>query len=66
MPAPCTFISKHLPLCSIIRPVSTAQAGAQAAVAGLTASGLFNGQNQAFFNLLTELAAEADAARRDD
>ena len=36
-----------------------------AAVAGLTASGLFNGQNQAFFNLLAELAEEADEARRD-
>jgi hypothetical protein len=65
MPAPCTFISPQLPLCSVIRPDSTAQGGAQAAVAGLTASGLFNGQNQAFFNLLAELAAEADAARRE-
>ncbi len=65
MPAPCKFISTHLPLCSVIRPVSTAQAGAQAAVAGLTASGLFNGQSHAFFNLLAELAEEADEARRD-
>ncbi len=65
MPAPCKFISTNLPLCSAIRPDSTAQGGAQAAVAGLTASGLFNGQNQAFFNLLAELAEEADAARRE-
>ena len=66
MPAPCKFISTNLPLCSVIRPVSTAQAGAMAAVAGLTASGLFKGQNQAFFNLLAELAEEADKARRDE
>jgi hypothetical protein len=66
MPAPCKFISTNLPLCSVIRPVSTAQAGAMAAVTGLTASGLFNGQHQAFFNLLAELAEEADEARRDE
>jgi hypothetical protein len=65
MPAPCRFISANLPLCSVIRPLSTVQAGAKAAVNGLAASGLFNGQNSAFFNLLAELAAEADAARRD-
>jgi hypothetical protein len=33
-------------------------------VAGLTASGLFNGQSNAFFRLLHELAEEADAAQR--
>jgi hypothetical protein len=65
MPAPCKFISAQLPLCSVIRPDSTTQGGAQAAIAGLTASGLFSGQNQAFFDLLAELAAEADAARRE-
>ena len=66
MPAPCKFISTHLPLCSVIRPISTPQAGARAALTGLTASGLFNGQSHAFFNLLAELAEEADEARRDD
>ena len=65
MPAPCKFIAAGLPLCSVIRPISTGQAGALAAVAGLTASGLFNGQSQAFFNLLAELAEEADEASRD-
>jgi len=65
MPAPCKFISTHLPLCSVIRPISTAQAGAQAAVMGLTASGLFSGQSRAFFNFLAELAEEADEAGRD-
>jgi hypothetical protein len=65
MPAPCKFISSKLPLCSVIRPTSTNQAGAKAAVMGLTASGLFNGQSQAFFNLLASLAEEADEAKRD-
>ena len=65
MPAPCKFISTHLPLCSVIRPVLTKNAGAGAAVAGLTASGLFNGQSNAFFKFLSELAEEADKAQRD-
>jgi hypothetical protein len=65
MPAPCTFISHHLPLCSVIRPIFTPHAGARAAAAGLAASGLFNGQVPGFFTLLGELAAEADAAQRE-
>lgn len=65
MPAPCKFISANLPLCSVIRPISTEQAGAKAAVMALTASGLFNGQSQGFFNLLADLAQEADEARRE-
>jgi hypothetical protein len=64
MPAPCTFISPHLPPCSIIRPTSTEKAGATAAVAGLTAMGLFQGQNADFFDFLTFLAEEADEAQR--
>ena len=36
------------------------------AVAGLTASGLFNGQSPGFFEKLTELAEEADEATRDE
>ncbi len=65
MPRPCKFISKNLPLCSVIRPTSSAKAGAVAAVTGLTNSGLFQGQSKAFFNTLFELALEADAAQRD-
>jgi hypothetical protein len=43
MPEPCPFLSRKLPVCSIIRPVSTSPAifGAVAAVTGLAASGLF-------------------------
>jgi len=64
MPRPCKFISTKLPLCAVIRPTSTANAGAVAAATGLTNSGLFSGQSNAFFEFLFELAAEADAAQR--
>ena len=62
MPEPCTFLSPNLPLCSVIRPRSTAKAGAVAAATGLIGSGLFNGQSQAFFNAVAALAAAADNA----
>ena len=65
MPRPCKFISPHLPLCSVIRPTSTAQAGAMAAATGLTNSGLFKGQSRNFFGVLFGLAEEADEARRE-
>ena len=64
MARPCKFINTNLPLCAVIRPTSTAKGGAMAAATGLTASGLFNGQSQAFFKALFGLAAAADAARR--
>jgi Ferritin-like domain len=63
MPMPCTFISKDLPLCSVIRPTLPVNAGAGAAAKALTASGLFEGQSTGFFNALMELADEADSAR---
>jgi hypothetical protein len=64
LPEPCQFISTSLPACSVIRPSSTAKAGAAAAVAALSNSGLFQGQSQAFFSRLNSLAAAADAAKR--
>jgi hypothetical protein len=64
MPRPCTFISKDLPPCSVIRPTSTAQGGAVAAFRGFTAMGLFQGQSKAFFDFVFDLAEEADEARR--
>jgi len=63
--APCEFISPHLPLCSVIRPISTQQGGAAATVAFFKNDGLFIGQSQDFLDFLNELAAEADAARRE-
>jgi hypothetical protein len=61
-PVPCEFISASLPHCAVIRPSDDRFAGAQAAVAGLTADGLFTGQSTKFFDTLHQLAEEADAA----
>src|SRR6266581_1885387 len=62
MPRPCEFISPHLPPCAVIRPVSTAKAGAVATFAAFTESGLFAGQSRGFFDLIFALAAQADQA----
>src|SRR5580658_4199228 len=62
-PVPCEF-RPNLPHVSIIRPLTDKFAGAMAAVAGLTASGLFLGQSPEFFNMITALAENADAAQR--
>jgi hypothetical protein len=64
LPEPTAFISKSLPLCSVIRPSSTPNSGAVAAVKGLTADNLFDGQSPQFFQAAMGLAAKADAARR--
>ncbi|MBA3915432.1 MAG: ferritin-like domain-containing protein, partial [Acidobacteriales bacterium] len=63
MPEPCPFLSRKFPRCSIVRPTQT-EGAAKRAVQALTADGLFIGQPQEFFDLLQQLAAEADAARR--
>jgi Ferritin-like domain len=65
MPEPCPFLNRNLPICSIIRPTQT-QGVAMGVVNFLTSMGLFIGQSPAFFALLTQLAQEADRARRDD
>jgi hypothetical protein len=64
MPEPCPFLSRKLPRCSVIRPTET-RGIAMNVVNFLTAMGLFIGQPPAFFTLMTRLAQEADAARRD-
>jgi hypothetical protein len=63
MPEPCPFISRKLPRCSIIRPTET-RGIAMGVVNFLTAMGLFIGQSPAFFELLHDLAEDADKARR--
>jgi hypothetical protein len=63
MPEPCPFLSRNLPPCSIIRPTET-KGVAMDVVKFLTAMGLFIGQPPAFFELLQDLAAEADNAKR--
>ncbi|HEV2715049.1 MAG TPA: hypothetical protein VGU64_07255 [Terriglobales bacterium] len=63
MPEPCPFLSRSLPIVSIIRPTKT-EGVAMGALRFLTAMGLFRGQSQAFFTYVTNLAQQADAARR--
>jgi hypothetical protein len=63
-PVPCEFINPDLPHCSVIRPSGDRFSGARAAVAALTADGLFTGQSTKFFQTLRQLADEADAATR--
>ena len=63
MPEPCPFLSRSLPVCSIIRPTET-NGAATGALTFLTNMGLFRGQSQGFFDFMTELATEADAAQR--
>ena len=62
MPEPCPFISRKLPPCSVIRPTET-KGIAKGVVKFLTDMGLFIGQSPAFFALMQDLAADADAAR---
>ena len=63
MPEPTFFLNKSFPICSIIRPTKTTGA-AMGAVKALTADGLFTGQSPEFMQLLTDLASDADQARR--
>lgn len=63
MPEPTIFLSRSFPVCSIARPTET-RGAAMGAVNALTADGLFLGQSPAFFAVLNDLAAAADAARR--
>ena len=62
MPEPCPFLNRSFPRCSIIRPTETAGI-AMGAVNALTNDGLFRGQPPAFFQLLMDLASDADKAR---
>ena len=64
MPEPCPFLSKDLPVCSIIRPTET-KGIAMGVVKFLTDMGLFTGQSKEFFALLMDLAEDADEARRE-
>ena len=63
MPEPCPFLSRSLPIVSIIRPTNP-EGVAVNTVRFLRAMGLFIGQSDAFFAYMTRLAVEADAARR--
>jgi hypothetical protein len=62
MPEPCPFLEQRFPAVSIIRPTSIEQGGAVATVQAFTADGLFIGQSSEFFQMVNELAKEADEA----
>jgi hypothetical protein len=62
MPEPTIFLNRKFPIVSIIRPTET-DGAAMGAVNALTANGIFRGQSAEFFNVLTGLARDADAAR---
>jgi hypothetical protein len=66
MPEPCPFLSPKFPAVSIIRPTSDEQGGAVATVNAFTKDGLFIGQSKEFFELLADLAHDADSASRGD
>ena len=63
MPEPCPFLTRDLPVCSIIRPTKTEDV-AIGVVRFFTAMGLFMGQTSTFFQVLQALASDADAAQR--
>jgi hypothetical protein len=63
MPEPCPFLSRKLPIVSIIRPTET-KGVAMGALKFLTDMGLFIGQSPAFFAFMQDLAEDADEARR--
>ena len=64
MPEPTVFLSKKLPVCSIIRP-TTKKGMAMSVVNDFTKDGLFIGQTPDFLEFLHDLAHEADAAERE-
>jgi hypothetical protein len=63
-PIPAEFINADLPLCATIRPLTTKNSGAVAAIAAFTADGLFQGQSKEFLSLLNRYAEAADSAVR--
>ena len=63
MPEPTVFLSRQFPAVSIIRPTET-KGAAMGAVKALSDDGLFIGQSADFFELLRDLAEDADEARR--
>jgi len=65
LPEPTQFISKDLPLCSVVRPSLTQFGGAVATIQSFTADRLFQGQPAEFSRQVMKLARAADAAQRE-
>jgi len=64
MPEPTHFLNPALGPVAIIRPTSTANSGAVAAIKSLQDDGLFIGQGNDFLSFVFNLAEQADAAFR--
>ena len=64
MPEPTHFIDQGLGPVAIVRPTSTKFGGAVASFQSFVDDGLFIGQPKHFFDLLFDLANEADQATR--
>ena len=65
MPEPTHFLDEALGPVAIVRPTSTKNSGAVAAVQGFVDDGLFIGQPKEFFDVLFDLANKADDAKRE-
>ncbi len=64
MPEPVPFLNRKFPAVSVIRPTAT-RGAAVATLNAFIADGLFIGQDREFFEVLRDLASDADAARRE-
>src|SRR3984893_3205276 len=64
MPEPTVFLSKKLPVCSIIPPTAT-KGAAMGVVNDFVKDGLFVGQTPDFMEFLHDLANDADEAKRE-
>jgi hypothetical protein len=64
MPEPTHFLDEKLGPVAIVRPTSTKNGGAVASFQSFVDDGLFIGQKKQFFDLMFNLANEADEARR--
>ena len=64
MPEPTHFLDEKLEPVAIVRPTSTINGGAVASFQSFVDDGLFVGQKSQFFDLMFDLANEADQARR--
>jgi hypothetical protein len=61
-PVPAEFISRDLPRCAAIRPLTDKFGGAVATIKFFKDEGLFLGQTKEFLTTLQDLAEDADAA----
>ena len=65
MPEPAHFLNQALGPVAIIRPTSTKNSGAVAAIKSFQDDGLFIGHRRDFLDFVFELAEQADAAYRE-